>query len=135
MDWEECNKKDLVKEVKADKNLTNSLIKSSEKKLKTQSLLDLNETTATSKISLSYEALRELLEALAISNGFKIYNHECYYAFLKEILKKNDLGREFDNFRKLRNAINYYGKDISKEEAKEIMENIIKLIEKVKNIL
>lgn len=135
MDWEECNKKDLVKEVKADKNLANSLIKSSEKKLKTQSLLDLNETTATSKISLSYEALRELLEALAISNGFKIYNHECYCAFLKEILKKNDLGREFDNFRKLRNAINYYGKDISKEEAKEIIENIIKLIEKVKNIL
>ena len=35
MDWLECNKKKFVKDVKIDKNLINSLIKSSGKKLST----------------------------------------------------------------------------------------------------
>ena len=81
MDWLECNKKKFVKDVKIDKNLINSLIKSSGKKLSTQDSITLNDDTATSKVSLTYEALRELLEALAISNGFKIYNHDVIVLF------------------------------------------------------
>lgn len=135
MDWKECKIKNLIKEVKVDKNLINSLFKSSLKKLQTQALLILNDDTASSKISLTYESLRELLEALAISKGYKIYNHECYCAFLKEILLKSNLGDEFDDFRKIRNSINYYGKEISSSEAKLILEDITQLIEKIKGIL
>lgn len=134
MDWTACKKKDLVKEVKRDDNLINSLLSASTKRLKAQALLPLDNTTATSKLSLAYEALREVLEALAIANGFKIYNHECYCAFLIEILQENVLAKKFDNFRKLRNSINYYGKDISAEEANPILAEMQKLIEEVKKL-
>ena len=135
MDWKECKRKNLIKEAKVDKNLINSLVKSSLKKLQTQALLILNNDTASSKISLAYESLRELLEALAIVNGYKIYNHECYCAFLKEILLKSSLGDEFDDLRKIRNSINYYGKEITSEEAKLILKSIEGIIEKIKDIL
>ena len=41
-----------------------------------------------------------------IQKGFKIYNHECYTAFLKQVIEKSDLGEDFDEIRKIRNAVN-----------------------------
>lgn len=71
MDWRECNFKRIVKEVKPDFNMTKSLKKSSENKLKSENQLPLDEITASSKISLAYDSLRELLEALALEKGYK----------------------------------------------------------------
>ncbi|MBS3108806.1 hypothetical protein J4409_02945 [Candidatus Woesearchaeota archaeon] len=122
----------MVKEVKIDKNLINSLINSASKKLITADSIKLNENTASSKVSLTYDALRELLEAIAIEEGFKIYNHECYCAFLKEIIKETNLGDKFDDFRKIRNSINYYGKDVSVEEASFLIKNMLILIKEIK---
>lgn len=136
MDWTACRKnKNLVKEVQPDKNLMSSLAKSSAKKLYSESLLELSDDTASSKMSLAYDALRELLEAVALSKGYKIYNHECYCSFLKEVVNESSLGDEFDEFRKIRNAINYYGKDVTAEEAKVTLEKMSLLIEKIKKWL
>ena len=121
MDWKECWNKLIVKNVKHDEELVKSLIKSSENKLKSEKMLKLSDITAASKLSLSYDSLRELLEAIALRHGYKIYNHECYTAFLKEIIKNSKLGDEFDNIRKIRNAVNYYGKEISIEDADNII--------------
>lgn len=124
MDWEECCNKRIAKSIKPDVDIINSLTKSSENKLESESKLIMSDVTASSKLSLAYDSLRELLEALVIKNGYKIYNHECYSAFLKEILEKSDKGDEFDDIRKIRNAVNYYGKHISTEEANEIIISI-----------
>ena len=124
MDWEECCKKMIVKSVKPDTGMINSLIKSSENRIKSQDTLTMNETTAGSKLSLAYDSLRELLEALALKNDYKIYNHECYSAFLKEIMDKSDKGDEFNEIRKIRNAVNYYGKDIKEKDADKIIVKI-----------
>jgi len=132
MDWLSCKRTKMVKEVKIDKNLINSLINSASKKLITADSIKLNENTASSKVSLTYDALRELLEAIAIEEGFKIYNHECYCAFLKEIIKETNLGDKFDDFRKIRNSINYYGKDVSVEEASFLIKNMLILIKEIK---
>lgn len=131
MDWEECNNKRLVKRISVDINLIDSLRTSSEKRLESANRLNLDETTATSIISLCYEALRELLEALSIKKGFKIYNHECYCAFLKEVIKEENFAILFDKFRKIRNGINYYGKDLSPEDAKHLKSEIVELTKKV----
>ena len=135
MDWIECNKKGIVKEIKIDKNLVESLVNSSVKKMESQKLLPLSDITAASKISLAYDSLRELLEAIAITKNSKVYNHECYcilYCFLKEILHESALADEFNKFRKLRNSINYYGKDISKAETKIILKEMIEFTEKIR---
>ena len=67
-----------------DKNLAISLQQSSEKKLKSQKMLPLNDDTASSKITLTYDAMREFLEALAITKGYKIYGHDCILHFSKK---------------------------------------------------
>lgn len=132
MDFRTCKMKDYVKPIKVDHNLLDSLVKSSSKKFQSQKRLDLDDTTAGSKISLTYDALRELLEALAISKGYKIYNHECYTAFLKEIMKESSLGDNFDKFRRIRNDINYYGKDVSSDDSRQVIEDMTAFIETLK---
>ena len=132
MDFAACQSKKLAKKVKVDENLIESLLKSSSKKLNAQKLLQLDDNTATSKITLVYDALRELLEALSISKGYKIYNHECYASFLKEIVNESNFGDIFNNFRKIRNDINYYGKDVSADEAKPVIDGMADFIESLK---
>lgn len=135
MDWDECRIKRIAKHVKPDIEMIKSLIKSSKNKFESESELKMSNVTASSKISLAYDSLREMLEALSLKKSFKIYNHECYIPFLKEIMNKSEIGDEFDEIRKIRNAVNYYGKDISIKEAEEIIkrikilrENIVKLM-------
>ncbi|MGM5488097.1 MAG: hypothetical protein ACQESG_04065 [Nanobdellota archaeon] len=88
----------------------------------------LPDSHCVAKITLLYDALRELLEV--IEEGYKIYNHECYTAFLKEILDQPRYAEEFDKLRKIRNGINYYGKTVSQAEAdnpkdKKIIDQIL----------
>ena len=135
MDFKECEEKRIIKKVKADFELCKSLQKSSKKKLSSAKLLEMNETTAASIITLSYDSLRELLEALAIKNGYKIYNHECYAAFLNSIFGEEEYAKSFDSLRKLRNSINYYGQEISVNDAKTVFEDIEKLIRKCRALL
>ncbi|MDO8508163.1 MAG: hypothetical protein Q7S27_00595 [Nanoarchaeota archaeon] len=135
MDWEECYKKRIVKEVNEDINLIESLLKTSKNKFDSQSLLELNEKSASSKISLSYDSLREVLESLALKKRYKVYNHECYTPFLKEIMNMAGLGSEFDELRKIRNSINYYGKEISINEALNVLNRIALLREKVLGLI
>jgi len=135
MDLLECRKKRFVKEVSIDENKINSILKNSENKLKSADLLPLEGFSTNSKISLAYDCLRELLEALALKNKLKIYNYECYTAFLKEIIKDSLLGDEFDSVRIIRNSANYYGKKISIEDCKDTLIKIKDLIRKIKEEL
>ena len=135
MDWKECIDKRMVKELSLDNELIESLKVSADKRLKSASRLDIDEVTAATVFSLQYDCLRELLEAVALKNCFKIYNHDCYCAFLKEVLNDAQLGEKFDRFRKIRNGINYYGKDLDIETAKELSEDIIRLIDSIKKML
>ena len=124
MDWKDCLGNKTAKNVNLDLGLINSLIKTSENKLKSSQELKMNETNASSKFSLVYDSLRELLEALALINGYKIYNHECYTSFLKEILNESNKGDEFDEIRKVRNKVNYYGQEITVDESSKIIKSI-----------
>lgn len=135
MDWKECCSRRIAKDVKPDIGMIASLTKSSKNKSESESKLEMSNTTAGSKLSLAYDSLRELLEALSLKNGFKVYNHECYAAFLKEVMKESYKADEFDEIRKVRNAVNYYGKEISMEEANEIIARIKKLAVSVAGLL
>ncbi|HIH26075.1 hypothetical protein J4476_05840 [Candidatus Woesearchaeota archaeon] len=121
MDWEKCNKQKLVKEIKTDPELVKSLIMQSNNKLYSSNLLELDIRTAASKFILVYDSLRELLEALAINKGYKIYNHDCYASFLNEIVKDENSAKIFDELRKIRNGINYYGNTISLKEGEALI--------------
>jgi len=133
MDWKTCKIKKFVKIVAVDENLIRSLIESSENKFFSASSLKLDERTSSSVFVLYYDfSLREILEALAIAKKFKIYNHECFACFLDEILREKDFAEDFDRFRKIRNAMNYYGENIPVDDA-EILIKEMNLLRK--NIL
>ncbi len=135
MRWDECKKSGLVKPASKDLGLINSLIFESKKKLKTDSYSPLNEETASTKFVLNYDALREILEALAIQRGFKIYNHECFSSFLKDVLKMEKEAFEFEKIRRIRNAVNYYGQDLTVQDFKELLNIVSELRIKLINIL
>ncbi len=50
-------------------------------------------------------------------------------------MNNSQLADKFDNFRKIRNNINYYGKDLPGEEAKIILAEMKDLIQKIKEKL
>ncbi len=131
MDWKECIKKRIIKNVKEDLNLISSTRKIAEIKIKSAEAIP--QELAIGKITLLYDALRESLEAIALERGYKVYNHECYSAFLKELLNLSQEGDMFDNLRKIRNGINYYGKEVSEEEAEKIIKDLYVLIKKFKD--
>jgi len=135
MDWKECCDTQLAKDVKPDQEMIKSLIKSSKNKIESENKLPMSDVTAASKLSLAYDSIRELLEALALKNGYKIYNHECYTAFLKEVLRKSFDGDEFDDIRRVRNAANYYEKELSIVEANDIIKRIRNLRARVTKLL
>lgn len=135
MDWKECTEKLIAKEVSMDIDLVNSLIKSSENKFYSASMLKLSDTTSSSIIVLYYDSLREIIEALAMLEGYKIYNHECYTAFLGSILHVEDIAERFDRVRKLRNSINYYAKQVSAIDARVIIVDMKQLINECKEML
>jgi hypothetical protein len=131
MDWRECLRNRTAKDVNPDRNLIISARKIAA--IKIESADSLPEHLFIGKITLLYDALREYLDCIALENGFKIYNHECYSAFLKEVLRMSREADIFDSLRKTRNGINYYGKDVSEEDAKRTINDLMLLIEKFKN--
>lgn len=134
MDWNECCQKRIVKEVALDKEMIQALQKSSEKKLRSEEKLVMDDDTAGAKLSLAYDALRELLESIALEHKMKLYNHECYTAFLKEAVKQDELAQDFDAVRKIRNRVNYYGEDIRQEEAASMILLVKQVMARLKSL-
>lgn len=94
----------------------------------------LNEENANYIFENYYSSLLEFLHALTILKGFVVNNHICLSYFLRDILKRNDLFRIFDDCRFKRNSLVYYGKRMNFETAIDIIEktkNLIKELEKL----
>ena len=112
--------------------ISKSLIATAELDLQFLEKLEINEQSARKIMSNYYDVLRSILEAIALLEGYKVYSHEAFTFFLNE-KGEETLALKFDRFRKLRNNINYYGKNISVEEVKEYsaeIGNIVALLRK-----
>jgi len=116
-----------VRKAKKDTNLAKSLLKTAKSDLIYFNNSKLDENSARKIVSNYYDILRSILDAITALGGWKIYSHETFTYYLKE--KKEDLlSIKFDRFRKIRNKINYYGKEIEVDEAKNLSEEIKKLV-------
>ena len=131
MDWKGCLKKQIVKTISLDLNKIISLEKIADVKIRSSNILP--EELYYAKITLLYDALRTFLEILASRKSFKIYNHECYSSFIREILKLSSRATEFDKLRIIRNKINYYGTELNLAEAKHILISLKREINFIKN--
>lgn len=116
------------KVIKGEKDIqkAKSLIKMSENMFKTIESIEITDVTASTIMSISYEALREIVEALCLTEGYKVYSHEAFTAYLLN-LKEERISASFDRFRKLRNGINYYGKTVSPATSEQAQKDMREL--------
>ena len=130
MDLNECFRKGLIKKTKIDNELIKSLIEMSGIKETTVKTANVNEINISAYVSLAYDSLRELLEALCVLNGYKVLSHICIGELLKDILRDFDYD-EFDRLRWIRNSINYYGEKVEFEQGKEVIKKIFAIRKKI----
>ncbi len=126
MDLDECYNKKQIRSTRKDENLIMSLIEMAEIKEMTVKEAKLNKKNISAYVSMAYDSLREILDALCNSFGYKVLSHVC----IGELLKKqipNFLYEEFDRIIYIRNGINYYGVKIDFEQGKKIIEKIFDL--------
>ncbi|MBW2981604.1 hypothetical protein KY343_01865 [Candidatus Woesearchaeota archaeon] len=130
MDLDDCFKKNLIKKTNIDKELIKSVIEMSNIKETTVKTAQINEQNISAYVSLAYDSLREILESICISYGYKVLSHICMGELLKDILKDFDY-HEFDRLRYIRNSINYYGKKVEFKQGKEIINKIFAMKKKL----
>lgn len=132
MDWDEYEEKGLVRKAFVDREHIKSLMKMSQAKLDFAAKQAIDESSSSIILVLYYDALREVCEALAILNGFKVYSHEAFVHFLKYKLSEDEASRIFNRYRRLRNGVNYYGKPVSAGEAAKARSEVPELITHLK---
>jgi len=123
MDLGECFRKGLIKKTLVDKELIKSLIEISNTKEIAVKSADITNITISAYVSLAYDSLRVVLEAICILNGYKVLSHICIGELVRDIIQEFDY-EEFDRFRWIRNSINYYGEKIDFEQGKTIIDKI-----------
>ena len=123
MDLDECYRKGFIRKTKVDKELIFSLIEMAGIKEIAVNTAKINEINISAYVSLAYDSLREILEALCISKGYKVTSHLCIGELLREILTDFNF-IDFDRMRYTRNGINYYGTKIDFEQGKELIKKM-----------
>jgi len=134
MKFEDFIKNGIIRKTTPDLQMANSIIQNVFKDLKFLEEIKITELSKRKLVSNYYDSLRSLLEAISLLKGYKIYSHEAFTYFLKDYLNKNILSLKFDRFRKIRNALNYYGKSLQLNEAKEIILEIKEMIYEIKRL-
>lgn len=130
MDLNECFKKGFIKKTKINQPLIKSLIEMANIKEMAVKTSNVNEVNVSAYVSLAYDSLREILEALCISKGYKVLSHICIGELLKDVIEDFDFN-EFDRLRYIRNSINYYGEKIEFNQGKEIINKIFLMKKKI----
>ena len=124
-----------IKKINPDLIRAKSMLKMSKDSLNILNITSLNEKTMNIIFRELYEGLRQYIDAIGYSKGFKFRTHEAITIFLKENLNEKEISFKFDKYRKLRNGINYYGNPVSIETVREAIEEIPKIIKKLSEYL
>ncbi len=89
-------------------------------------------------IEAYYEAIKELVTALLLLDGYRCETHTCLFSYLEEHYPEFDTSeiKDMDNMRKIRNRIAYEGFKVKmayfkrkSPVAKKIIDNLRTLIE------
>src|SRR3989338_3001532 len=130
MDFEYFIKKGNVFRREKDLQLAQSLIEDAIDRIKTAK----EDVSRKPKYAFenAYEAIIVLIDALFYIEGYKSYSHEANISFLSRFSKFTTVEIEnLDRLRKERHGSKYYAEKINYEEAKESIEYLDKLFEKI----
>ncbi len=126
MDIGDCLRKGMIKKTKVDSELIKSLAEMAGIKEMAVKTAAINEINISAYVSLAYDSLREILEAVCISRGYKVLSHVCTGELLRDLFKDFDY-EGFDRLRYIRNSINYYGVKVEFSQGKTLIERIFSI--------
>lgn len=133
--WDECIETNFSLKITPDKAKSRSLIETAKGRVEFISSSKLNENNANYIFEGYYSSALELLHALILLDGYKVDNHICCGFYLRDVIKRNDLFRIFDDCRFKRSFLVYYGKKMPFEIAKEAVQKCDKLIKNIESLL
>jgi hypothetical protein len=81
-----------------------------------------------------YSSMIEILHAILAIKGYKVLNHICVGFYLKDVLKKDVIYKNFDKLRIKRNNIVYYGREVDHKILEEDIASIKRLIKELEKI-
>lgn len=114
-----------------DLQLAKALVRMAESSLQAMGTLPVTAASASPIMVAFYEALRQVVEAMAVRDGFRVYSHEALTAFLEQ-KKAASAAAAFDRFRRIRNGINYYGNPVDPEAVTAYKMDIKQMIDHLK---
>ena len=132
--WADClDHNDSIKVTPA-KEKAKSLMETSEERIKCSNK-DVNAKTSNYIFEDCYSSVLELVYSIVLLHGYKVDNHICLGYYLRDVLKRDDLFRLFDDCRYKRNSLVYYGKRMDFETARQAIEKAKKLIKELNEII
>jgi len=131
--WDDCMESGSSRRVSTDIERAKSLIGTSEERISV--INDIDKKSCNFVFEDYYTSLLELMQALVIRKGFNVLNHLCIGYYVRDVLKRDDLYRIFDDIRYKRNDLTYYGNRMDFETAKQAIEKCRKLISEMKDFL
>jgi len=131
--WGDCLFNNNSIEITPDREKVLSLIETAEERLTV--IRELNERTANFVFEDYYSSITEILHAIVFLEGYKVNNHICLEFYLRDVLKRDDLFRIFDDCRFKRNSLVYYGKRMDFETASKTIDKSILLFKELKKLI
>lgn len=128
--WNECVEENSAVRTSSDRERAKSLVETADERIIL--IKEINEKNCNFVFEDYYTSILELLQALVLSEGYKILNHVCLGYYLRDVLKNEDLFRVFDDLRYKRNSLTYYGKKMDFKTAKSSIEKCRRFIAKIK---
>ena len=141
-EFEEFLQTGVVKKVSPDKPRAEFLIEESQKSVvglkRRTDALGIDEYSANSVIKDCYDVLIELIRAKLLLSGYNASGQHAHEAEVSYLKKLNFLESEISTLNELRhfrNSITYYGKILTVEYAKQVIEFTKKIYPKLKEAL
>ncbi|MEK6914116.1 MAG: hypothetical protein AABW83_00540 [Nanoarchaeota archaeon] len=123
--WKDCLENwDSIK-ITSDMEKAKSLIETAKGRIEINK--DLNDKTANYIFEDYYSSILELIHAIILLDGYKVMNHVCIGFYLRDMMKRDDLFRIFDDCRYKRNSLVYYGKRMEFKTAVDAIKKAKKL--------
>ena len=129
--WDDCLLSKSSIKISPDIGKSKSLIETSKGRIDYIKSIKIDEKNANYIFESYYTSILELLHAIAFTSGYNIKNHICIGFYLRDIMKKEDLFRIFNDLRYKRNSLTYYGRKMDFETAKMAIINSKDLMKKL----
>ncbi len=102
----------IIKRVKVDRTLIRSLVEMANITENIVQTAEIDKVNISVYVSLAYNALSEVLDAVCISRGYQTKSHSAKGVLMKDLINGDFDYGEFDRLRCIRNRINYYGSKV-----------------------